>query len=67
MTKGDIVSTPLGRGIVNYVRYDHLAPAGKPMPLAAVSVILDSRFGAPGYSGTIFPAADVAPLSGGSS
>lgn len=63
MTKGTSVSTPLGPGTVAYVRYDHLAPAGQPMPLAAVSVVLASRRFDPGYTGTIFPAHKVVPLT----
>lgn len=63
MTKGDLVTTPLGPGRVAYVRYDHLAPADAPMPLAAVSVVLAERRLDPGYAGTLFPAKDVAPLT----
>lgn len=59
--KGDRVNTPLGPGLVNYLRMDHLGDLTK---IAAVSVLLDSRVLTDfydRYSGTIFPATDVTP------
>lgn len=55
--RGDRVTTPLGPGTVAYQR---MAPPTYSVP-EAVSVVLDDRRLRPGYSGTIFPAAEVFP------
>lgn len=57
MKVGDRVSTPLGAGEVVWVR---MHPPKYITPIAC-SVVLDSRRGSPGYTGTAFPAADVKP------
>jgi hypothetical protein len=57
MRQGDRVVTPLGAGGVAYTRNgwpDYTKPV-------AVSVVLDARRNVPGYTGTIFKAADVRP------
>jgi hypothetical protein len=56
--KNQRVTTPLGPGRVVYQR---MAPPSYSEP-AAVSVRLDSKESEPRYAGTIFPAADVAPI-----
>lgn len=53
--QGDRVTTKLGPGSVAYVR---MAPPTYSQP-EAVSVVLDDRKRRPGYTGTIFAAAEV--------
>ena len=66
MTRGTPVSTPLGPGRVAWVRMADAPPYDRP---ASVSVLLDSRRGDPGYTGTVLAAdkvkeiGDGAPLS----
>lgn len=50
MKEGDRVLTPIGPGTVVYVRF------GGPryVEVEAISVLLDSRRGQAGYSGTLF-------------
>lgn len=55
--RGVAVRTPQGAGVVAYVR---MAPPSY-ATVAAASVILDSKLGTPGYSGTVFPAEEIKP------
>lgn len=60
MQAGQRVTTPLGPGTLASVR---MAPPRYAEP-EAVSVRLDSQASRPGYAGTTFAAAQVAPLQG---